>query len=100
MKLSSFRDIALKKLGSEVYHEIEAEANLIAKNVLHMQTDMSKSLRGYMEKTGEGFNDIQSKLGVFSNKLNSVLKGQGNFTLKTIGEVGALLGKKTTIIFE
>ena len=98
--LTDFRESALKKLGEDSYNSIEEEAELIANNVINMQGNLSSTLKTYIEKTGKGFNEIQNDLGISSNKLNSIIKGQGNFTLKTISEVGAMLGKKTKIIFE
>jgi len=100
VKLSNFKETAVKKIGASAYAEIAKEAQLITDNVLNMQGQLSGELKTYMDITGKGFNQVQNDLGVSSNKLNSILKGRGNFTLKTISEIGAMFGKKTKIVFE
>lgn len=95
--LSSFRETAIKKLGSEVFNDIDHESNLIAENIMTLQDQLSSAIKKYMVDTGKGFNEVQNDLNISSNKLNSILKGTGNFTIKSISEIFGLLGKKISI---
>ena len=95
--LSSFRETAIKKLGNDIFTEIDNESNLIAENIMTLQDQLSSAIKKYMIETGKGFNEVQSDLHISSNKLNSILKGTGNFTIKSISEIFGLLGKKISI---
>ena len=98
--LSSFRETAQKKLGESIFNQLDYESALIAENIRTLQTQLSDAVKRYMNETGKGFNEIQNDLEISSNKLNSILKGTGNFTIKSISEIFGLLGKKVTLNFQ
>ncbi|WP_192485407.1 MULTISPECIES: hypothetical protein [Cysteiniphilum] len=98
--LSSFRETARNKLGNDVFNQLDHEAELIAENIITLQTQLADAVKKYMNDTGKGFNEIQNDLEISSNKLNSILKGTGNFTIKSISEIFGLLGKKVTLNFQ
>lgn len=98
--LSSFRETARKKLGESIFNQLDYESELIAENIITLQTQLSDAVKRYMNETGKGFNEIQNDLEISSNKLNSILKGTGNFTIKSISEIFGLLGKKVTLNFQ
>lgn len=98
--LSSFRETAQRKLGSDVFNQLDHEAELIAENITTLQTQLADAVKKYMNDTGKGFNEVQTDLEISSNKLNSILKGTGNFTIKSISEIFGLIGKKVTLNFQ
>ena len=65
-----------------------------------MQHDISDTLKKYMNDNNIGFNEIQKGFSDQPAKTNSLIKGSGNFTIKTISELGAVIGKKARIVFE
>ena len=82
---------------SDVFGKAEQESSLIAQNIIMLQSQLSDAIKTYMSESGKGFNEIQEDLNISSNKLNSILKGTGNFTIKSISEIFGLIGKKVTL---
>ncbi|WP_119343526.1 hypothetical protein [Facilibium subflavum] len=95
-KLNNFRNLAIRKLGQETFDRIDRESQLIADNILNLQQQFSLAMKAYMDQTGKGFNEVQEELHISSNKLNSILKGTGNFTIRSISEILGMIGKKVS----
>ncbi len=85
----------------------QAEINLIneralqkANSYLEFKNSIAYAIKSYMEEKHMGFNEIKRELGTSDSQTSRILKGDTNFTAKTIFKISEVIGKSPRIIFE
>ena len=85
----------------------QAEIDLIneralqkANSYMEFKTSIAYALKNYMEEKHMGFNEIKRELETSDSQTSRLLKGDTNFTTKTIFKIAEVIGKRPRIIFE
>ena len=71
-----------------------------ANSYLEFKNSIAYALKNYMEEKHIGFCEIKKELGTSDSQTSRILKGDTNFTAKTILKIAEVIGKSPRIIFE
>ena len=98
--MKDFNDYLKENCTQDEIDLIESRAAKKAKDYLDFKNSIAYELKSYMKKQHLGFKEIKMELGTSDSQTSRILKGDTNFTAKTILKIADVIGKRPRIIFE
>lgn len=98
--MKSFDDYLKENHSQTEIKNIENRAEQKTKSYLEFKNSIAFALKNYMNENNIGFSEIKKELGTSDSQTSRILKGDTNFTSKTIFKIAEVIGKRPRIIFE
>ncbi|GGG08912.1 MULTISPECIES: helix-turn-helix domain-containing protein [Cysteiniphilum] len=98
--MKSFDDYLKENYTQAEIDLINQRALQKANSYMEFKNSIAYALKNYMEEKHIGFSEIKKELGTSDSQTSRILKGDTNFTAKTIFKIAEVIGKSPRIIFE
>lgn len=98
MNIKNFDDYLESRLSKKKIKEVERDAKMEYETMIALKQDISNAMNEYISEHHLGFNDVVQRLGKSPSQVSKIIKGEGNFTLATIAQLYAFMGKKAHIV--
>ena len=100
MKLKNFQHYLEKRLDKKEIAQIEKCAQLEAKALYALKTDVANAIKKYMKDENIGFNELVRRLDASPAQVAKIQKGEANLTLASLAHIFALLNKQPHIVIK
>ena len=96
----SFNQYLNERYTEDDVKKIHLRGEKKADDYIEFKRSISQGLKNFMADENITFSEISKRLGTSETQTNRILKGEANFTTKTIFNVAEVIGRKPRIVFE
>ena len=96
----TFDQYLSERYSEDEIKSIHTRAAKKSESYIAFKKSISGALKEHMVKNNIGFNEIKQELGTSDSQTSRILKGETNFTIKTIFKIAEAIGKYPRVIFD